>query len=82
MIYYVNANAPREGNGKKETPFRHINDAAKIARPGDQVLVAPGIYREYVNPVYAGTEEQRIEYRSTEPLGAVISGAELLTGWT
>ena len=81
MIYYVNANAPREGNGKKETPFRHINDAAKIARPGDQVLVAPGIYREYVNPVYAGTEEQRIEYRSTEPLGAVITGAELLTGW-
>ena len=31
MIYYVNAQAPREGNGKKETPFRHINDAAKIA---------------------------------------------------
>ena len=77
MIYYVNAEAPREGNGKKETPFRHINDAAKIAKPGDQVLVAPGIYREYVNPVYAGTEEQRIEYRSTEPLGAVITGAEL-----
>ena len=62
MIYYVNANAPREGNGKKETPFRHINDAAKVAKPGDQVLVAPGIYREYVNPVFAGTEEQRIEY--------------------
>ena len=82
MIWYVNAKAPREGNGRKETPFRHINDAAKVAKPGDEVLVAPGIYREYVNPVYAGEEDARIVYRSEEPLGAVITGAELLTGWT
>ena len=81
MIYYVSANAPREGNGSKETPFRRINDAAKIAMPGDEVIVAPGIYREYVNPVNAGTEENRITYRSEKPLGAVITGAELLTGW-
>ena len=81
MIYYVSANAPREGNGSKETPFRRINDAAKIAKPGDEVIVAPGIYREYVNPVNAGTEENRITYRSEKPLGAVITGAELLTGW-
>ena len=82
MIYYVNANAPREGNGLKETPFRHINDAARIARPGDEVIVAPGIYREYVNPVYAGREDARITYRSEKPLGAVITGAELLGGWS
>ena len=65
MIYYVNAKASRDGNGSKEMPFRFINDAAKAARPGDQVLVAPGVYREYVNPVHAGTEEQRIESRSS-----------------
>ena len=38
------------------------------------MLVAPGIYREYVNPVNAGREDARIVYRSTEPLGAVITG--------
>ena len=81
MIYYVNANAPREGNGLKETPFRYINDAAKVAKPGDEVIVAPGVYREYVNPVYAGLEDARITYRSEKPLAAVITGAELLTGW-
>ena len=81
MIYYVNANAPREGNGKKETPFRFINDAAKIAEPGDEVIVAPGVYREYVNPVHSGREDARIVYRSEEPLGAVITGAEKLSGW-
>ncbi len=81
MIYYVDINAGREGNGSREMPFRRINDAAKVALPGDEVLVAPGVYREYVNPVHAGTEEQRITYRSAEPKGAVITGAEEVTGW-
>ena len=81
MLYYVNAAASKEGNGSKETPFRRINDAAQIALPGDEIIVAPGIYREYVNPQNAGTEENRIVYRSETPLGAVITGAETLTGW-
>ena len=74
MIVYVNAQAGREGNGTREMPFKHINEAAKVAKPGDEVLVAPGIYREYVDPVNGGTEEQRIVYRSEVPLGAVITG--------
>ena len=82
MIYYVNAAAARDGNGSKETPFRYINDAAKIAVAGDEIVVAPGVYREYVNPIHAGTEDKRIVYRSEKPLGAVITGAEELTGWT
>ena len=81
MIIYVNAAAAREGNGSKAMPFKHINDAAKIAKPGDEVLVAPGIYREYVDPVNAGTEDNRITYRSEVPLGAVITGAEEVKCW-
>ena len=48
MIYYVDIHAGREGNGSRETPFRRINDAAKIAKPGDEVLVAPGVYQYVV----------------------------------
>lgn len=81
MIYYVNAAASRDGDGSRTMPFRHINDAARVALPGDEVVVAPGVYREYVNPRHAGTEEQRIVYRSEVPRGAVITGAEPLTGW-
>ncbi len=81
MIYYVNQRAPLEGNGSKERPFRRISDAAKIALPGDEVLVYPGVYREQVSPAHGGTEEQRITYRSVEPLQAVITGAEDVTGW-
>ncbi len=81
MKYYVNINAFRDGDGSEKAPFRHIQDAASVARPGDEVLVAPGLYRESVDPKWGGTEEKRITYRSLEPLGAVISGAEALTGW-
>ena len=81
MKIYVNVNAGRDGNGTQEMPFRRINEAAKIAQPGDEVLVAPGIYREYVNPIYAGKEDARITYRSIEPLGAVITGAEEVKNW-
>ena len=81
MKIYVNVNAGRDGNGTQEMPFRRINEAAKIAQPGDEVLVAPGIYREYVNPIYAGKENARITYRSIEPLGAVITGAEEVKNW-
>ncbi len=81
MIIYVNGNAGADGIGTAERPFRRINEAARIARPGDEVLVAPGIYREYVNPKYAGTPQERIVYRSQEPLGAVITGAEQVKTW-
>ena len=81
MQIYVDVNAGWDGDGTKERPYRKIGDAAKLAQPGDEVLVAPGVYREYVDPQNAGTEEKRITYKSIEPLKAVITGAEVLSGW-
>ena len=81
MNIYVNCNACKDGNGTKESPFRFINDAAQVAAAGDEVLVAPGVYREYVDPQNAGTEDARIIYKSEVPLGAVITGAEEVRNW-
>ncbi|MBP5253561.1 MAG: hypothetical protein J6Z21_07165, partial [Lachnospiraceae bacterium] len=81
MKIYVNVNAARGGNGSKESPFKAIQDAANIAVAGDEVIVAPGIYREYVNPKNAGREDARITYTSEKPLKAVITGAEVVTDW-
>ena len=81
MQIYVNRKYTRSGNGSKEYPFRNISEAAAVACPGDEVLVAPGVYREYVDPKQAGTEEKRIVYRSIEPGKAVITGAEVVKNW-
>ncbi len=82
MDIYVSAAASEQGDGSQNAPFKTISQAAAIARPGDQVLVAPGVYRESVDPKNGGTgEDGRIVYRSVEPGKAVITGAEPLSGW-
>ncbi len=82
MVFYVDCNVTRSGDGSKEYPFKQINSAARIAKAGDEVIVAPGIYREYVDPMNAGTAEARITYRSETFRGALITGAELIDNWT
>lgn len=81
MKYYVSTKGKRNGNGSYENPFQKINDAAAVAQAGDEVIVAPGIYREYVNPRKGGTEGNPVIYRSQEPGKAIISGAEEIKDW-
>lgn len=81
MIYYVDCKAQTGGTGSKEHPFLTISQAAASARPGDEVLVLPGVYREAVDPAYGGTEEKKIVYRSLEKKKAVITGAEEVKNW-
>ena len=60
MKIYVDASARCDGDGSEFRPFKRINEAAKIAVAGDEVLVKPGIYREYVNPVNSGNKKKRL----------------------
>lgn len=81
MKYYVDAKALAQGNGSRECPFQKIQEAALRAEPGDEVIVAPGIYRESVSPVNGGKEDARIIYRSEVEKAAVITGAEPVKSW-
>ncbi len=82
MKYYVNVKAAKGGDGSEKKPFNTIQKAADLAVAGDEVIVAPGIYREAVNPKNAGMPGKPVIYRSEKPLGAHITGAEVLSGWT
>ena len=81
MKFFVNAKATTGGNGTEEKPFSKINEAARLAKPGDEVLVYPGVYREWVDPVVGGEEGARITYTSVEKGKAIITGAEPVNCW-
>lgn len=81
MKFYVSAEARQTGDGTLERPFATIQEAADRAQAGDEVLVAPGVYRESVHPRNAGREDARIVYRSLEKGAAVITGAEPARDW-
>jgi len=81
MIWYVDQKAAVNGDGSAKHPFKKIQQAAEKAQAGDEILVEPGIYHEEVSPVYAGTKEKPIVYRSRVERGAVISGAERFDNW-
>ncbi len=81
MQYYVNAKTRRSGDGSAERPFKTITEASNLAKPGDEVLVFPGVYREYVDPKCGGTEDKRIVYRSIKPREAIITGSERVKNW-
>ena len=81
MILYVDGSSRGIGDGTARKPFRTISQAAAVAMPGDEVLVAPGIYREEVSPANAGTRLAPIVYRSAVPRGATITGAQRFQNW-
>ena len=81
MKYYVDVKAKSGGDGSKEKPFRWIRQAAEIAVAGDEVMIAPGVYREKVTPIHPGTKDRPVVYRAAEPGTAVITGAEEIKSW-
>lgn len=82
MIYHVSVHGCDHAVGTAEAPFRTINHAAQLARPGDTVLVHDGEYREWVNPKYGGNNDtNRIVYAAAPGEHPVIKGSEIVTDW-
>ena len=61
--------------------FATIARAAKAARPGDVIAVAPGSYHGEVVTSASGTAGHRITFVSVDPLGARIDGSGHDTAW-
>ena len=69
-------------DGSPDQPFRTINQAARLARPGDTVVVHGGEYREWVQPQRGGlSDRRRITYTAAPGEHVVIKGSEVVTGW-
>ncbi len=84
--YYVDANAPNaddNGPGSRERPFRTVNKAAQVLQPGERVVIAEGVYREWVNPARGGSgPDKMISYEAAPGAKVVIKGSAVLDkGW-
>jgi len=81
-LLHVATTGSDTADGSAASPFRTINHAAEIARPGDTVVVHAGEYREWVTPRRGGlSDTRRITYTAADGEHVVIKGSERVTGW-
>src|SRR5690242_6921914 len=59
--------------------YRTISSAAEKAKPGDAVIIKPGVYRESVHLAHSGSSQAPISFRAETPCSVVITGADPLT---
>ena len=72
-------NASDDNPGTKARPFRTINRAAQVLQPGQRVVVAAGVYREWVRPKRGGTSpEKMISYQAAPDAQVTIKGSRIV----
>jgi len=74
------AAASDENPGTVERPLKTIGRAAAVARPGDEVFVHEGVYRETVTLRTSGTAQSPIRFAAWPGEVVVLSGAEPVAG--
>jgi hypothetical protein len=67
---------------RTDGPFRTVRKACEVARPGETCYLRGGVYRETLRPARSGEEGRPIVFRNYAGETPVISGADLLAGWT
>lgn len=68
--------------GTLSSPFRTIQHAADLARPGDTITVHAGVYRERVNPPRGGeSDAKRIVYQAAPGEKVELRGSEVVRNW-
>ena len=80
--YHVSKEGSDQNQGSAESPFLSIQAAARMALPGDVIIVHEGVYRERVDPVNGGANDlERITYQAAKGEKAVIKGSEIADRW-
>ena len=70
--YYVATTGSDTNAGTQAAPFRTIQKAASVVKPGTTVHVAPGTYAEAITATVSGTASNRIRYVSDTKWGAKL----------
>lgn len=82
--YHVEQNAPTASDsnpGSQDKPFKTISAGVAVLKPGDTLLIGPGVYRETVRITTSGTAEKPIAIAAKTKGTVAIRGSALVTGW-
>jgi len=83
-VLYVDANSSTcsaSGGGTVGTPYCTITSAAKVAQPGQTVLVAAGTYAEQVTPARSGSADLPIAFVAAAGPPVVVTGSPTGSGF-
>jgi hypothetical protein len=82
--YYVAPNGDDGNNGLSlEKPFKTIQRAANVMKPGSVCNIRQGVYRETVCPQYTGLSAgAQLVFQAYNNEQVFIDGADPVTGWT
>jgi hypothetical protein len=81
--YYVSTTGDDGHDGLSlDSPFRTVQKAASVMKPGSRCLIRQGIYRETVRPAYTGIAGATLSFEAYNGENVVIDGADPITGWT
>lgn len=80
--YHVSVKGNDLHSGSEKQPLKTISAAVAKAFPGDTVTVHNGTYREWVNPLRGGNDNNsRIVYRVAPGEKAELKGSERIVTW-
>lgn len=81
-VYVVALTGSDGSPGTAARPFATIQKAADMAQAGDKIAVKAGLYRQGVRLHASGTQAAPIQFVADPPGSVIISGADVVTGWT
>lgn len=70
-----------DGAARKDSRVCSLQEALAAVEPGDVITLLPGVYRERLVFRRSGTADAPIVIRAQRPGKAVITGADVVTGW-
>jgi hypothetical protein len=81
--YCVATNGSDANDGLSiDSPFKTIQKAASVMKPGSVCRIRQGVYRETIRPAYTGFAGAPLAFEAYNGENVVVSGADLITGWT
>jgi len=79
--FHVSPHGDDAAVGSLDRPFKTIGRTSRAMTAGDVCMLHAGTYRETLTPV-SGTPTSPVTYQAWPGDQVVISGCELVTGWT